>query len=214
VEDAESRLSNARAFVREMERYCWTVEGLEGAAYAVFHLLAAEGHTFEGRDHLWHLGIGERLAGADPDLFRPTRHRLVQSEREEHEASSWWERVTESEGWEGLVIKPLDYVPRGEASPEGEPLQPALKARGRSFLRLVYGMDYMDAENLERHRKRSVDRRRRTVLKEFSLGLEGLRRFVAGAPLADVHACALGVLALEVPAVALPPRRDGGGAAR
>jgi hypothetical protein len=139
---------------------------------------------------------------------------LVRSEKEEREAASWWERVTESEGWEGLVIKPLDYLPRGEARPEGEPLQPALKVRGRGFLRLVYGMDYLDPENLERHRKRSVDRRRRTVLKEFALGLEGLRRFVAGAPLADVHACTLGVLALEVPAAALPPRRAGGGASR
>ncbi|MBQ7507124.1 MAG: hypothetical protein IJT05_07330 [Lachnospiraceae bacterium] len=39
------------------------------------------------------------------------------------------------------------------------------------------------------------------ALKEFALGMEGLRRFEDGEPLYRVHECAFGVLAMESEAV-------------
>ena len=39
--------------------------------------------------------------------------------------------------------------------------------------------------------------KRALALKEFALGHEGLRRFIVGAPLRQVHECAFALLALE-----------------
>ena len=47
--------------------------------------------------------------------------------------------------------------------------------------------------------------KRALALREFSLGLEALHRFVDGAPLRRVHECVLAVLALE--SEPIDPRR-------
>ncbi|HEY1428746.1 MAG TPA: hypothetical protein VGF18_04190, partial [Candidatus Tumulicola sp.] len=75
--------------------------------------------------------------------------------------------------------------------------QPAIKVRGREYLRIVYGPEYTLPENLIRLRERSVGSKRRLALQEFALGIEGLHRFVERAPLRKVHECVFGVLALE-----------------
>ena len=76
-------------------------------------------------------------------------------------------------------------------------VQPAVKCRGRDYLRIIYGPDYDAPEHLDRLRKRGLGQKRAMALSEFSLGLEALRRFVRRAPLAQVHQCVFGVLALE-----------------
>jgi protein phosphatase len=50
---------------------------------------------------------------------------------------------------------------------------------------------------LERLRAGGLRTKRLLAVREFTLGLEGLQRFVAGEPLFRVHECAFGVLALE-----------------
>lgn len=74
---------------------------------------------------------------------------------------------------------------------------PALKCRGREYLRIIYGPEYTRAENLERLRARSVGTKRSLALREFALGIERLERFVRSEPLRRVHECVFGVLALE-----------------
>ncbi|MEL6233015.1 MAG: polynucleotide kinase-phosphatase, partial [Pseudomonadota bacterium] len=74
---------------------------------------------------------------------------------------------------------------------------PAMKVRGRDYLRIIYGPDYDLAENIDRLRRRGLSRKFSLADREFRLGLEGLHRFVDRAPLSKVHHCALGVLALE-----------------
>lgn len=56
---------------------------------------------------------------------------------------------------------------------------------------------YALPENLNRLRERAVSGKRRLALREFTLGLEALCRFVEQAPLRSVHECVFGVLALE-----------------
>src|SRR5215471_17250530 len=92
-----------------------------------------------------------------------------------------------------MVVKPLDYVACGRRGPA----QPALKTRGREYLRIIYGPDYTEPENLERLRERGLGRKRALALREFALGIEALERFVRGEPLRRVHECVFGVLALE-----------------
>jgi protein phosphatase len=92
-----------------------------------------------------------------------------------------------------MVVKPSEFLAIGEKGL----IQPALKCRGREYLRIVCGLDYDAPTNLERLRQRSLGAKRSLARREFALGLEGLERFVAGQPLRRVHECVFGVLALE-----------------
>ncbi|MHC5020940.1 MAG: hypothetical protein ACYTGX_12680, partial [Planctomycetota bacterium] len=75
--------------------------------------------------------------------------------------------------------------------------QPAVKVRGREYLRIIYGADYTMPEHLERLRKRGLSAKRSMALREFALGYEALERFVRREPLRRVHECVFAVLALE-----------------
>jgi hypothetical protein len=92
-----------------------------------------------------------------------------------------------------MVVKPLDFILRG-----GRGLaQPAVKCRGREYLRIIYGPDYTVPQNLYQLRNRGLGHKRSLALGEFALGIEGLERFVRKEPLRRVHECVFGVLALE-----------------
>ena len=71
-----------------------------------------------------------------------------------------------------MVVKPLDFAVRG---PKGL-VQPAVKCRGREYLRIIYGPDYTEPANLERLRDRRLGFKRSLALREFALGVEGLER--------------------------------------
>ncbi len=180
------RAGNAAAFRDAYAAYCEPTAGLDGVRVAPFQVLAAQGRALALTEpHPWHL---ERLAGLGGDLVVPTRHRFVDlsSTVERQEATAWWEELTAG-GGEGMVVKP--------AHPVGPRVQPGLKVRGRDYLRLVYGPDYLDA--LDALRERSLGRKRSLALREHALGLEALTRFVGGEPLWRVHQAVAGVLALE-----------------
>jgi protein phosphatase len=108
------------------------------------------------------------------------------------QASRWWEDLT-SRGGEGIVVKPLDFIARG---PKGL-VQPAIKCRGREYLRIIYGPEYTADDQLPRLRSRGLSGKRSLAAREFSLGIEALERFVAREPLRRIHECVFGVLALE-----------------
>ena len=134
----------------------------------------------------------DKLCAADPELLCAIdRRRVILDDMDSSsEVIRWWEELTAS-GSEGLVAKPLDFV-----CTSGRGLvQPALKCRGRAYLRLIYGPEY--PERLELLRHRNLKGKQALALREFALGVEGLERFVAGQPLRRVHECVFGVLALE-----------------
>lgn len=189
-----NRDANAQRFVDAYRRYCWPVDGLEGVQLAVFQVLAAEGATFEEREHSWHMDIADRLVSADGALFRTTRrtYASLDSPEECAAASAWWSEITAS-GGEGMVVKPALNLDTSRA----QPTQPGLKVRGAEYLRIIYGPDYLDADHLKTLKKRAVGRKRSLAAREYALGIEGLRRAAAGEPLWRVHECAFSVLALE-----------------
>jgi protein phosphatase len=82
-----------------------------------------------------------------------------------------------------LLHKPFDFITKGRRGL----VQPAVKCRGREYLRIIYGPEYTAPEHLERLRSRKLEAKR-------SLALE---RFVRCEPLRRVHECCFGVLALE-----------------
>ena len=179
-------------------RYCWPVESLADLRLAPFHLLATQGRTYFDKDHAWHLETLRALSLADPGLLRATPYRVVPlaDPAAVAAATAWWQELTDA-GGEGMVVKPYDFIPTTKKGL----VQPALKCRGPEYLRLIYGPDYRLPGHLERLRQRNVKAKRNLALREFTLGVEGLERFVAGAPLREVHQCVFGVLALESEAV-------------
>lgn len=174
--------------------YVWSVADVGDLKVAPFHLLASEGQVWFERDHVWHMELADRLAtGADGVVTR-TQWRTVALEDEGAigDAIAWWEALTGS-GGEGMVIKPRDFVARGKKGL----IQPALKVRGQEYLRIIYGPEYDAPENLVRLRERGLGGKRNLALREFALGHEALKRFVAREPLRRVHECVFAVLALE-----------------
>ncbi|AHJ98034.1 polynucleotide kinase-phosphatase [Hymenobacter swuensis] len=193
-----ARQSAAQHYADAYRRYCWPVESLADLRLAPFHLLATEGRTYFDKDHAWHMETLRGICLADEGLLRATPYRVVhlQDIADVEAATQWWLDLTAA-GGEGMVVKPYDFIPGGRKTL----VQPALKCRGREYLRIIYGPDYLLPGNLERLRERNVKSKRNLALREFTLGVEGLERFVAGAPLREVHQCVFGVLALESEAV-------------
>ena len=130
----------------------------------------------------------------DALVLLATTHRTVDVTDLDQVASAtkWWTERTER-GGEGMVVKPLEFIAKGKKGL----LQPALKCRGREYLRIIYGTDYTAEANLSRLRHRGLAAKRSLALREFALGVEGLERFVRREPLRRVHECVFGVLALE-----------------
>jgi protein phosphatase len=108
------------------------------------------------------------------------------------QATEWWVRKT-AEGGEGMVVKPHDWINRSKNGL----VQPAVKCRGKEYLRIIYGPDYDSDENLVRLRRRGLGRKRSLACREFALGIEALERFVSHDSLRKVHECVFGILALE-----------------
>jgi protein phosphatase len=193
-------------------RYCWPVTSVDELRLAPFVVLAGEGTVHAARDHEWHMDVAARLAAADaPDtdtdtdgdtngdvaggVLMATDYRVVDlaDRLNEAEAVQWWEALTAA-GGEGMVVKPVDAIVRGGRHGL---VQPGIKCRGRDYLRIIYGPEYTEPDNLERLRQRGIGHKRSLAQREFALGIEALERFVAGEPLYRVHECVFGVLALE-----------------
>ena len=193
LQEMEERRAMTRAYDTAYRRYNWPVDSVDDLKIAPFHLLATEGAVHADKDHGWHLDRLHRIAGRD-GILAATDHRTVDldSEDDVRRATEWWEERTAA-GVEGMVVKPWSFVARG---PRGL-VSPALKCRGREYLRIIYGPEYTADRNLQRLRNRSTGGKTARALREFALGIHGLEQFVSRAPLRDTHRAVLGVLALE-----------------
>lgn len=190
----ESRFNNTQAFVKAYRQYCWPVASIDDLRLAPFHLLATEGRTYLDQNHIWHMQTLGKICQTDPTILLATDFQTVDvtDQASIDEGTQWWLTRT-SQGGEGMVVKPLDWVVRGKKGL----VQPAVKCRGKEYLRIIYSPDYDSDVNLTRLRHRGLARKRSLALREFALGIEALERFVRREPLRRVHECVFGVLALE-----------------
>ena len=194
LSDFRERRDSAERFVAAYRNYCWPVASLDDFKLAPFHLLATEGGVHASRDHGWHMEKLGRICSFDTQLLLATPYQVVDvtDPVQVAEATAWWTELTDR-GGEGMVVKPLDFIAKGKKGL----IQPAVKCRGREYLRIIYGPDYTSSANLERLRKRGLGAKRSLALREFALGIEALERFVRREPLRRIHECVFGVLALE-----------------
>ncbi|HZZ29143.1 MAG TPA: polynucleotide kinase-phosphatase [Pirellulales bacterium] len=190
----KDRHTSLEQYVAAYRQYCWAVNSLDDLKLAPFHLLATEEKVHADRDHVWHMDALSKLAQADSQLLLATPYKLVDliDPASENAGTQWWQDLTDR-GGEGMVVKPIEFVARGKRGL----VQPAVKCRGREYLRIIYGPEYTFADNLARLRARGLGAKRSLALREFALGIEALERFVRREPLRRVHECVFGVLALE-----------------
>jgi protein phosphatase len=180
-------------YVNAYRQYCWPVHSAADLKLAPFHLLASEGAVHVDKDHHWHMNTLARLASPSGVVIA-TEHLRVSVNDDASIAGGvqWWENLT-ARGGEGMVVKPREFVVRGRRGL----VQPAVKCRGREYLRIIYGPEYTAPANLQRLRSRGLGAKRSLALREFAVGIEALERFVRREPLRRVHECVFGVLALE-----------------
>jgi protein phosphatase len=190
----EERATLADAYVRAYRQYCWPVRSLSDLKLAPFHLLATEGAVHADKSHVWHMETLSKICRTTPELLIETPFTVIElgNADSEHAGIAWWLDLT-GKGGEGMVVKPFDFVTRCR----GRMVQPAIKCRGPEYLRIIYGPEYTEPQNLARLRARGLSMKRSLALREFALGIEGLERFVRREPLRRVHECVFGVLALE-----------------
>ena len=199
VEGLRDTLADRRVmadqYVAAYRQYCWTVDTLDDYRIAPFHLLATEGRVHADKDHVWHMETLKTHCNPDGEpVLQTTKYRLVDLARDKDvaDAIDWWVAMTEA-GGEGMVVKPKAFVTLASRGL----VQPAVKCRGREYLRIIYGPEYTRPEYLKRLKKRGLGRKRSLASREFALGIEGLERFVQNEPLRRVHECVFGVLAME-----------------
>jgi protein phosphatase len=194
LDKCRSREEHLSQFIAAYRQYCWSVNSLTDLKLAPFHLLASEGRVHTDQNHLWHMDTLASVCRADPELLLATNFKRIElaDSASEAEGIAWWTELT-GRGGEGMVVKPLEFILKGKRGLA----QPAVKCRGREYLRIIYGPDYTADENLSRLRNRGLSHKRSLALGEFALGVESLERFVRKEPLRRVHECVFGVLALE-----------------
>ncbi|PKK89267.1 MAG: polynucleotide kinase-phosphatase [Candidatus Wallbacteria bacterium HGW-Wallbacteria-1] len=180
------------------QRYCWKVDGLKDYKLAPFHIMATEGKCHFDKNHIWHMNAISSFCEKEKSLLlsTPWREVDVTDLKSIEDASAWWIDLT-GQGGEGMVVKPMDFISKG-----GKGLvQPALKCRGREYLRIIYGPEYTRSEIISRLKSRGLSFKRSLAMREFALGIESLERFVRKEPLRRIHECVFGVIALESEAV-------------
>lgn len=188
------RQQEAEQFTAAYQRYCWPVNSLDDYKLAPFHIMASEGKLWTDENHEWHMEQIAKICTHDPAILLATPYKVVNlnDAASINEATEWWLALT-AKGGEGMVVKPYHFI---EKDKKGL-IQPAIKIRGREYLRIIYGPEYTAPENMERLKSRGLNAKRGLALREFLLGVEGLQRFTDKEPLRRVHQCVFGVLAME-----------------
>ncbi len=194
LERQVERQADVEAYREAYGRYVSATDGLEGVQLAPFHVLASEQGVHVDKPHDWHLGFCDALVSADGSLFKGTERLAfdVTDPASQAEAVEWWQTLTKA-GGEGMVVKPAAFLARGRKGL----VQPGIKCRGREYLRIIYGPEYVRPHQIERLRSRGLGKKRALAQREFALGVEALERFVRREPLYKTHEAVFGVLALE-----------------
>ncbi|MCG7377676.1 polynucleotide kinase-phosphatase [Paenibacillus sp. ACRSA] len=191
LQETELKFANAQTFRDVFQYYCWDVNDIGDIRIAPFHTLAHSTGTFWEQTHEWHMQQNREFARISP-LMMETEYRVITDETDEAAIIRWWDEMT-AEGHEGIVIKPETF----RTWNGNKMIQPAIKVRGRAYLHIIYGMDYLAPENLSRLRKRKTSKKERHALMESALGMEGIERFVRGESVERIHECVLATLSLE-----------------
>lgn len=176
--------------VENAEKFCEVLGGFATDApmeVRPFHVLATANLGTRGmkdvvvglyQDQYWHMVQIDELALINSVIGSCERHNVnVNSWGSCAESITLWEEYC-SRGGEGFVYKPADGIVLRNT--DGYLRQPALKVRGRDYLRLIYGIDYLEKEWFDRLRVKGTKRKRILVVQQQELGERMLLAFLKG----------------------------------
>jgi len=161
----KNRLAMVQNYKAAYRHYCWPVESIQDLKLAPFHVLATEKSVHADKDHEWHMKTIHDFCANDSNLLLSTHYKIVDlnDPKSQQEAVRWWEELT-GKGGEGMVVKPYDFIAKGKRGL----IQPAVKVRGKEYLRIIYGPEYTTKRHMDRLKERNLGRKRSLALREFS----------------------------------------------
>lgn len=192
----DERLNAVKNFVKIYQQYCCSTKAIENLRLVPFHIMATEGRLHTNKDHFWHLETISKIVKEIPNSFLGrVEYRVVDLNnlKSQKESIDWWEEINNL-GGEGIVAKPQTFI----VKKQGNLLQPAIKCRGREFLRLTFGPEYTDPISMRILREQNVVGKQIFSLKEFSLGIEAMTRFIQHESKSRIQECIFGIVALEI----------------
>jgi len=109
-------------------------------------------------------------------IFKECKYTIVDLNNKSHidEAIKVWNYYSEK-GGEGMVFKPIEFF---SFTRDDHPVQPAIKVRGREYLRIIYGIDYLDKDYFEILTKRNIRMKRLQAIQEHELSRYVLNSFL------------------------------------
>ncbi len=122
----------------------------------------------------WHYGVLSNFAAK---FIEPIEHHEVDlsSEQSMRKSVQMWERFCEDKNGEGFVYK----IPEAMTfTRNGFPIQPCLKVRGRNYLRIIYGVDYLSPDYFRKVTHRNTKAKRVQAAQQHVLGVNVLRAFL------------------------------------
>lgn len=94
---------------------------------------------------------------------------------DKHDCIKAWELFCEERGGEGFVFKLPESI---QYSKNGFPIQPMMKVRGRDYLRLIYGVDYLESDYFQNLTYRGTKAKRIQAIQQHVIGINMLRAFL------------------------------------
>ena len=143
VKDAQSYLEKLTKkndalskYVKAYQNYCWPVTSIDDYKLAPFHILATEGQVHVDKINEWHMENIAEICKGDFKLLMATAYKIINlnDQFNNAEAINWWMELANN-GGEGMVVNPLNFI----ATSSKGLLQPAVKCRGKEYLRIIYG---------------------------------------------------------------------------
>lgn len=128
--------------------------------------------------HRTHIEQLREIAELEGAIVKPAGHQIINLGDEGSKARSVerWMKYC-AEGGEGFVYKPLVF---STYSATGYPIQPAMKVRGKDYLRIIYGMDYLHPEYFDRLKERGTKMKRLLAVQESEIANQILKTFLNG----------------------------------
>jgi protein phosphatase len=130
----KQRFQMVQDYQSAYRHYCWPVDAINDLKLAPFHVLATEKSVHTDKNHQWHMTTIHDFCANDSDILLSTPYKIVDlnDPQSQKGALGWWEGLT-GKGGEGMVVKPYDFIAKGKRGL----IQPAVKVRGRAYLRLA-----------------------------------------------------------------------------
>lgn len=205
----QQRLASVREYTALYRQHWSPVTAVSDLRLLPLDVLATEGCVHLGRDALWHLEEGRRLAGEFPGLFRIPRHEPFLTDAAGRAAAVEWMGALADRSREGFLLKPLGTAPDTVI---GE-LHPSLRCGRSTALWAKHCSERPSAGAFARLTERGNRAEALLALQQDLLSREALERFVEGQPLSRVHECVFAALSTQCQ-VAVVPSATGGGTSR